>query len=460
MRQALLACALLGVVCVTDAAAQVLQPPPRSTRPTRGLFGAPRIANPNRADHELTLQFNMLGGYEDNLSPTGSVVTDPFTPRQSGTTGLLSGSLQYNYGTMTRYVSVSGRAHMNSFRGGLDLRPMFGGSVSVNGATPLGSKAALSANINGQYQPSFAIASGGASSADVLGGVAAPPDPTAGVSEIRSLGTDASSTLTYNWSRRQRTNVGYGYTRQRVTADTNVNSQTHMAMFGHTLDFSRAIGGVFSYQRSSHSSEQARAQAAVRPVDSHQGQLGVEIRKSVSPTRRLVFNAGVGALRVSTISELDQLPFEYVAPSGYAGARLDLGRTWAVTANFRRDVTVLEGLTQQSFLTDAGTVWLGGNLGRSWVLALTGGFSQGRPHEGEFGSYESRQATAQLQYELGRCCSALGSYSIYSHKLNDIAAVPAGFPNRFDRNSVSVGFIVWLPLYGSFPAGRGARGQD
>lgn len=448
MRRRLLALIVLAAASAGDAAAQVLQPPPRSTR---GLFGAPRHADPNRADHELSLTFSLLGGYEDNLSPDGNVVTDPLAPRQSGTTGLFSGNAQYAYGTPTRFVSVNGRGYMNSFRN-LELRPMFGGEVSVTGSTQLGDKAGVTANVGGRYQPTFTLGAVGLGAPQVQSGAVAPTDPTSGISEMRSAGANATSTFTYNWSLRNRTNAGYGFSRQRVTSTTQVNSRTHVASFGHNWDASRAIGLLATYQYSGHTSEQP--QAVARPVDSQQGQVGLEIRKAISPTRRIVFTGGAGAMRVETVSSFGDRPFEYVAPSGFGGARLDLGRTWAVSVDVRRDVTVLEGLTQQSFLTDIGSLWLGGNVGRSWTAAVSGAFSRGRPHEGEIGSYESLNGTAQLQYVLARCCTVVSSYSYYAHRLRDLSAIPAGFPNRFDRNVVNVGFTLWLPLYGAFPAGR------
>jgi hypothetical protein len=54
-----------------------------------------------------------------------------------------------------------------------------------------------------------------------------------------------------------------------------------------------------------------------------------------------------------------------------------------------------------------------------------------------------------------------GSYSYYNHRLRDLTNIPVGFPNRFNRNAVNVGVTIWLPLYGSFPAGRPATtGQN
>jgi hypothetical protein len=439
-----------------DSFAQVLQPPPRSARPIRGLFGAARRApNPDRPEHQFSVNVDFLGGYEDNVSPEGGIVTDPLAPRQSGTSALFSTSGRYNYGTAVRYVRVDGRGYMNSFRN-LDLRPMFGGDVSVNGTTNLGSKAGVTTTASLRYQPTFTLGAINASSPQVLSGGAAPTDPTTGVSEISQSSGDVTSTFTYNWSIRNRTNAAVGYSRQRVQSNLLVQSRSYVASAGHGWDLSRSFGLLFSYQLSNHESRQPGAVA--RPVESQQAQAGVEFRKSISPTRRMIFNGGAGAMRVETLSFADSVsrPFEYTAPSYFGGVRMDLGRTWAVTADARRDVTVLDGITQQTFLTDMLAVWVGGNIGSSWVAAVSATASQGRPHQGEVGSYESANATAQLQYAVARCCSVFGSYSYYNHRLRDLSTIPAGFPSTFDRNAMNVGVTVWLPLFGSFPAGRPA----
>jgi hypothetical protein len=159
-------------------------------------------------------------------------------------------------------------------------------------------------------------------------------------------------------------------------------------------------------------------------------------------------------MRVQTISAAQDGPLEYLAPSGSLQARVDLGRTWSLSADAHRDVTVLDGVTLQSFLTDVGSLWLGGGIGESWQVVLTGSFSRGAPHEGEIGSFESATGRAQLQYAFTSCCAVVGTYSYYSHLMRDVSSLAPGFPNRAENNAVRVGMTFWLPLYGRF-AGTG-----
>jgi hypothetical protein len=150
------------------------------------------------------------------------------------------------------------------------------------------------------------------------------------------------------------------------------------------------------------------------------------------------------------MSEFDNRLFNYVTPSAFVGTRLDLGRTWAVAFDAHRDVTMLDALSPQSFVNEVVSLQLGGRLARSWLLALNGSWSEGKAHQGDLGSFEAGNGSAQVQYNLTRCCSVVGGYTFYTHRLRDIEAVPAGFPRRFERNAVSVGISIFLPLYGQF----------
>jgi hypothetical protein len=134
--------------------------------------------------------------------------------------------------------------------------------------------------------------------------------------------------------------------------------------------------------------------------------------------------------------------------------RIDLGRTWAIAADARRQVSMLEGLTLQSFVTTAATLWVGGNLGNRTLVSWTGTHSRGASHAGESGAYSSAGMSAQAEYTVSRCCAILMNYSYYEHQVLDVAAVPVGFPTVYERNTARVGVTVWLPLYGTFPGGR------
>lgn len=441
--------ALLCAAASTSAAAQVLERPQRSAG---GLFGGPRPSNPNDAQHQLSATLDLLGGWDDNLSAAAGgdgVSADPLAPAASGSTGVATADLRYRYGITTRFVEATARGYMNTFRR-LQVRPMYGGEVAFRGSTSVGARAQLTGAVSGQYQPTFQLGEVAASDFEVQSGAVSPADPTAGVSETRSSNFGATSIFSYTWSPRHSTNAGYGYSQQLVTTGFQVNTRSTQLSVEHSWNLQQASAILLSYEFSGHTTDDGIGLAQV--VDSHNAQLGLRVRKRLSPTRTIAFSGGAGAMNVQSGATDTTDGYAYVAPSMFGGARLDLGRTWAVSADLRRDIRVIE-LTRQSFLTDMLSLWLGGTVGRKWVVALTGSMSRGRSHEGEVGSFDSLNGTAQIQYAVSRCCSLLTSYSYYAHRLRDLASLPPGFPDRFDRNTVRAGVTVFLPLYGAFGTG-------
>lgn len=431
-----------------SASAQIVQPPPRSSN---GLFGGSRgTIDPDRTGQELSATVNVLGSYEDNLTPPDqSVITDPFVERQSGTTGSVGGEMRYRYGRTTRSLETIGRAYVHSFRD-LGISPMYGGSADIFGSTRLGRRTSLGGGAYASSQPTFMLTSGAPVSD---GGEIATVNPTSGVVDMRTRTAYGTSAFAVDWTRRQRTNVTYDFSAVRVTGLTLTNSTSHNVGVAQNWDVSRPLGLLASYGLT-----EMRATTAgfpTRPTRNQNAQVGVELRKRVSRTRTLLFNVGGGAMHVRAMSEFDNRLFNYVTPSYFVGSRLDMGRSWSVAFDAHRDVSMLDAVSPQSFVTDQLSLRLGGQLSTAWLLAFYGAWSQGNPHEGQIGSFEAGNGSAQLRYRMMRCCDIISSYEFYHHFIRDVEAIPAGFPRRFERNAVVVGISMFLPLYGQFPGTTG-----
>ena len=454
MRALLVATIVVSLAPASKASAQLLQPPPRSAD---GLFGG-GSANPNRSGHQLSVDATVLGSYEDQLQgDTGlggvAVTTDPLAENRSGRSALFAGSMVYRYGRLTRYVEASARGFLHSFRG-LDIRPVGGGDGDLRAGWNLG-RATIFAGASAAYRPTLMLNASASGPVEITPDAVAPDDPTNGVVEIESTSRGLTSALDFNWNVRHNTSATVGYSDTRVTGLLTTNSQSHIETLTHSWAFQRTMTMDLEYSYSDQAMEVGNQPA--RPNNSHAGRLGLEWRKRLSRTRTLAIGGASGAMLVRSISTFEERPLEYVAPSVSLRARVDLGRTWAIAADGDRNVTVLDGVTLQSFLTDVGSLWLGGRIGGAWQAALTGSFSRGAPHHGETGSYEAATVRAQLQYAMASCCAVLATYSYYSHLLHDIASLAPGFPNRSENNAVRVGMSFWLPLYGRFAGTRSSQ---
>jgi hypothetical protein len=249
---------------------------------------------------------------------------------------------------------------------------------------------------------------------------------------------------------RHHTSGGYTYTRMRSFSPANLDVATQTAVIGHSWEFVRNMRLESSLTLSEQASQQPTGDR--QGLDTQTAALGLEVRVPISRTRRLTFSGNGGATRVQTLSAVTNAPIDYTTPS-YAGSiRMDLGRTWAMSADFNRMVQMLEGLTLQSFVTTTASVWGGGSVGRRSVLSFTGLYSDGIAHPGESGTYDSFGAIAQWQFRISQCCSVITNYSRYQHTLSEVASVPIGFPRNTTNNSVRVGLTLWLPLFGTFPS--------
>ena len=183
-------------------------------------------------------------------------------------------------------------------------------------------------------------------------------------------------------------------------------------------------------------------------MNDHAAELGYQHERQVSRTRRWSFSFGAGATHVETLRHLTHEPWIYVVPSGYGSTRIDIGRSWNVSADYRRSVTVLEGLTAASFVTDAALLRTGGFVGPRAELVFSAGYANGATAAADsFDTFDSYTASAQLRLIITGSLSAVVSQSYYTYALNGALNLPVGFPRQLDRNSVRVGLTFDLPLY-------------
>jgi hypothetical protein len=110
---------------------------------------------------------------------------------------------------------------------------------------------------------------------------------------------------------------------------------------------------------------------------------------------------------------------------------------------------MLDGVVFDTFLTDALSTTVGGDVGGGVSVAVSSALAIGQAQKSDNASYDSVMGTAQLEYEVADWCTVVSSYTYYHHHLRDAQAVASGFPMLFDRNSIRVGLSINLPIYGN-----------
>jgi hypothetical protein len=428
---------LLSLASASPAVSQVIQPPPRSTG---GLFGGDRPLDPNRTSQDLTLTMHALGGY-DSIAPDDSVWG-------YGTTG--AGILNYRRGRANRFLDVSGRGYATSYAV-LDVGPLVGGDVDVRTTASVGRRHRLTTNLGLHFQPSFLLTSSGYVGAS--GGVDAAPDysATQGVTEQIWLSRSASLAFQREWNNRHQSTLQgsfFGLT-LRSTDGLDAESQNRTARLHHRWGFRRNGTLSFSYRFSDAPTvDEGQIDWSVQ---TQTADLGLSIQKRWSPTRRLEISGGGGASRARLLAPSRVGAFVFVTPAAFGTLRLDLFRTWALSADVRREVSVLHGLVPEPFITESASLTTGGRISSRSDIAMNAHFTRGIASDHGVGAFEAVNLNGQVRWAFTRWSEIVANYTYYKHLMLDVSRLLSGYPARFDRNSVRIGLTFLLPLYGSYP---------
>jgi hypothetical protein len=448
-------CAL--VVCTLPAIAEAQQVVQRPTRPYRGLFGGARPPDPNRVHQELTLNSSGLFGYDDYLTPGSqgqSGEIDPGQPGVSGGTALVDAQLQYWVGKATTFFSTDFRTRWTGY-GGVDADPTLGADLAVSAQTQAGRRNVVQFNQTLSFEPSLVLAAFQPLAEDI--GSTALPESGVGSGFVgqRSRSNNTSANLEHRWSAKHATSAGASYFQRTYLDELGYDSNALSADVQHTTNVNRSstFGGSYSYS----DSEFQDPSGFLVPLTEHTASAEAGYRRRLSRTRQMEISGGMGATFVKTVNAGDYVPQSYWTPAAHALFRYDIGRSWALGADYRRAVNVLQGVSLETFATNAFNISADGVVGQRIEMAFSTALSMGSTTVGEdFGRYEAYSGSAQLRYALARNIAVSTVYDYYYYRLRDVAR-PLGLPPEYDRNAVRVGVTVWLPLLGSFSGGRDGR---
>jgi hypothetical protein len=179
-------------------------------------------------------------------------------------------------------------------------------------------------------------------------------------------------------------------------------------------------------------------------MQSHNAEVGFRNERRLSPTRRMHFGASIGATYTENPALLE-VNRENTSGTGGASFGIDLGRSWVLGADYRRGVQFYEGFARP-FYYDRVNVNVAGYLSSRLRLTLSTGYDTGQVGFSEQRQYDTYLATAALQYALAQNVAITGSYGYYRYVYDRLVVLPAGIPQEFDRQTVSVGITFWVPV--------------
>ena len=460
MLRALVLAGLVFFTFATDIAAQAVQ---RPTRPYRGLFGGGRQVNQNRTRQEFELTGSALVGYDDNVYTGGALA--PGQSLESGLTGTGDLSTRYFYGRAGRSVSIDGHAFTTAY-GSIDVSPSIGGNMTFQGETTAGRRTRLIASQGVGYAPNLVLGAFETLEPDVDPNLLPDSGDANSVVAQRSWSSDTALTIERQWTTRQNTSLSYTHSQRTYLDEVGYDSSGDSVngSYGWTVSRAWTLQGSYGYTTSVYAGADpttpGQSQGPGLPLTDHSVEGGATYARRLSPTRQVALSMSGGATYVETMVGENGAVTRSWVPSGTVNASIDFGRSWAMAGDYRRGVSVLQGVSLQTFTSDSTSVRLTGTFSPRVEGAFSFAYSNGRSSVGEeIGRYGSYGVGAQLRYALARCCAASVNYDYYSYALHEITDVPTGLPVDYERNAVRVGITFWLPLYGSYGGGERQGGR-
>ena len=419
--------AFVVAMCVPAlAGAQVLERPRRERQPRH-----------EESWREVTLSASTLGSYDDNLAAEQTLL-NPDVSFPPGYTGYADTALRLEQGKGAKSFDVSGRAYVNSFRN-VGMEPMYGGDAQAHFTA--GTRHRFEAWQGFRNEPFYNLG-GFAPFRHVTEGSAVPDEnPLNGSSARRSWSAASRIDVTSQWSPRNALGMSLGY-----------DTRNYNDLVGDTRG---GVGSVF-YSRNTGRRSRLRFSYGYAdsrlldvggwiPLQTHTADGGLEVEHRFSPTRRLFISFGAGGIRATTFDRLTSEVADLWLPAGFGTMRLDWARTWSISADYRRVVGAIQGISGEAFTTDAALVSVGGFVAKSLALELSVGYADGGASVGSTSSYDTLTTAAQLQWHFSTAWSALVSHDRYQYSLRGIDPI-LHLPEDVNRNAVRVGLAMNLPL--------------
>jgi hypothetical protein len=433
-------CVLVGAQPIQG---QVIERPERAIP---GLFGGGAPPDPARPRHDLMLSLDTFGGYDNDLSEATTPVAGTFSPLQPTYNAYAGSSLRYRRVSSVDLFEVGGGGYVNSYRN-IGRPPGYGGEAHVRFGNQMGERHNLDLTGSARSDPFYELTTFGPLQSAAAAGILPEAGSPEGFSMRRSHYLSSSASVTSRWSRRATTSASIFYGHRNFDDDFG-DGGTGTAAFSYTHSIGRRAALVSSYRYVD--SEFFTSGEQNSPRTTHTVDLGYQYNHPFSPTRGLSIGFGAGATQVRSVSPAAPLWLQYVTPAGYANMRLVVARSWSIRADYRRDVSVLEGLTPEPFNTDAAMVHVGGLVHPRVELVLSAGYSTGHAGVLPEGHYLSYAGGSQLRWSVSRLWSAVVGHTYYAYELRDVAELPIGLQTRMNRHTVRVGMALAVPLYGSF----------
>jgi hypothetical protein len=446
---------ILVVGLVACAATPALAQSPRSNRPYRGLFGG----GVGSTEQLLTATVNTSAGYDDDvlLASGGNNRPTPGNTTAS-TIGSVSGGLSYS-------LSKAKAAFSAGYNGSVSFYPWLNDpsyqdhyvshSASGGGSYELSNRTRFSGGASISFQPLYYLVEFPAM-ADPIADVPVmtdpsipesalpapvPPapvstDPVLGVRSVNYISTGASVGLSHAFSRRISSSLGYSASRSPTGTYGAYVGQSVSGGISWTVAKGMSVHGGYTYGQNEYGTGADRLLYETQQVDA-----GLGFARALSLTRRTSLSFDTGT---SILKDKNSTHFGIV---GNIGITREIGRTWAATAGYHRNVSFMRTFNQPVF-SDSFSAGVGGMINRR--LQFQAGFGTALGKVG-FGvgdtGFSNFYTSAGLRYGISQNIGLTADYGYYWYDYGTDVTLPKGVPSKIGRQSVHVGISYWTTIF-------------
>jgi hypothetical protein len=188
----------------------------------------------------------------------------------------------------------------------------------------------------------------------------------------------------------------------------------------------------------------------VRPTTEHRIEGAAEFIGAPSRRRsyRVLVAAGAGYLESVNASGTT---FTSWLPIGRASLNVDVSADWSVNGGYQRDLSLLQGVTDDVYTTDTAFVTTNGMLTRRLALTIGATYSNWVTPvaSGVNDTMDVYGASVGFRFLLAKSLAATAGYYYYLHRYSNPASLPEGFPAEYDRQAVRAGVTFYFPLAGT-----------
>ena len=418
---------------------------PRPDRPYRGLFGG-NGANPN-SSQQFDLNVSLFGAYDDNVLATSNqgYSGDPRFQQNGG----------YGSGTISLdYTKKAGRATFD-FTGGYTYRYYpsyeelngFNTWLSAGLAAKLSQRTDLRLTESLGYSPFFSFTPS-PGMRPIAPGDVAPIDPDNPLAEEPATNAVSSASIEHRLTPRASLSADYNFNYTHYS-DRDLPYQNWGAGGGYTYRLSsRAnLSASYHYRRGVSGLYYAN-----QPIDTQDIVVGLNYTKRLSPSRTMSVGfligpsiyRGYAPVGNGTDAVYEKVTRYPVVGSAYLARQI--ARSWSLGVNYSRGMQYTQGFTDP-FFSNIVTGSVTGFVAERAQLTFSAGYDNGSVGVTVTGRrYDTATASARGQFALTRWMALFASYGYYHYLFDQSVTLPAALAQGQDRNSVSVGLNLWLPL--------------